>query len=400
MHRRFVFLLFIAFASTWIHAQTNEPQTRRFRIVPNLGYTPDTGWKLGITSRWTTYDPGSERYRTALRLDLTGTTLEQFVPAIELDLARLPGLRRPWRLLSSLRLRINPNEPYVGFGNQDAETGYSPVADASLYSYAKAHGRLSSTAFFPLRGELQATGSQWTLAVGLAGEWGAFSESRTNLASGRSGPFFSTLPFGSGGGVWSGARIGLLYDSRDVPLYARRGVAAELWVEENLGPLAPLPLECRRLTGSFKFYLPILRDLVLANRLTADWLSGDFPFFMAERTGGERELAGPGGVDTLRGMPLHRVKGPIKAVMNTELRFHIPWTDIRLFKAVWQWELALFTDNGRVWQTGEAFSLTGLHTTYGGSLRLLWGRDFVVTLELAWWQGVFSGTYFTVGQSF
>ncbi|MBN8217346.1 MAG: hypothetical protein J0L75_11940 [Spirochaetes bacterium] len=393
-------LILFGLLAIWSPAQDTNRSTLRFRVVPNLGFTPDTGWRLGATARWTGYDPGSERYRWALRLDLTGTTLEQFIPAVELDLARLPGLRRPWRLLSSLRIRVHPNEPFTGFGNSDFETGFSPRVDPSFYTYGKAYGRLMSTAFFPLRGDLHVTGSQWTLAGGLSGEWGAFAESRSNTAFGRIGPLFVGAPIGSGGGAWLGARLGLLYDSRDVPLYARRGVAAEIWWEENFGPVGPLPRESRRFTAAFKFYLPFLRSFVLANRLTADLLFGEVPFFMEERTGGERELSGPGGVDTLRGMPLHRVKGPAKAIMNTELRFHIPWTDLRLFKAVWQWELALFTDNGRVWQAADPLSFEGLHTTYGGSLRLLWGRDFVVTLELAWWRGLFGGTYFTVGQAF
>ncbi|MBL8992442.1 MAG: BamA/TamA family outer membrane protein, partial [Spirochaetia bacterium] len=236
-------------------------------------------------------------------------------------------------------------------------------------------------------------------AFGLAGEVLATGISDTNTILGNQGRLFQLSPIGVSGGTWVTLRAGAVFEARDVPAYARKGVVEEIWWEESLGGLTDIR-ESRRLTISHKHYLPILPHLVWAQRLVFDWLSGNWPFFLAERTGGEKELTAFGGGESLRGIVPFRFQGPVKLLSSTELRWHLWFLNMHFLKSDWQWELDAFADLGRVLNAGETFFGDAWHLGYGGGVRLLWGRDFVISLDFAVYRETFGGVYFGVAQAF
>lgn len=370
-----------------------------FRLVPRVGYSPESSLRLGLLGRLSGYEGSNAQYLWALTLDASGSILPSLAPGLELDLARLKGFFGEWRLLTVFRFRYLPNEVFAGFGNSDAVTGSDFVRRPSDSTYKKTQARLQSTAFVPLfklGGDLKPS---LRAALGLSGETLAAGISDTNAILGNQGRLFQLAPSGASGGTWAALRVGAVFEARDVPAYARKGLVEEIWWEEQLGPLSDAR-ESRRLTLSHKHYLSILPHLVWAQRLVFDWLSGNWPFFIAERTGGEKELLAFGGLDSLRGIPPFRFQGPIKFLSSTELRFHLWFMNMRLLKSEWQWELAAFADLGRVLTSGETFFGDAWHLGYGGGIRLLWGRDFVISFDLAVYRETYGGFYFGVAQSF
>lgn len=370
-----------------------------FRLVPRVGYNPETSLRLGLLGRLSGYEKSNAQYLWALTLDLSGSVLPSLAPGLELDLARLKGFWGEWRLLTSFRFRYLPNEVFAGYGNSDAVTGSDFARRPSDSTYRKTHARLLSTAFVPIfktDGELRPS---LRAAFGVAGESLATGISDTNTALGNPGRLFQLNPFGSSGGTWATVRAGVVFEARDIPAYARKGVVEEIWWEESFGGLTDVR-ESRRLTISHKHYLPILPHLVWAQRFVFDWLSGNWPFFMAERTGGEKELTAFGGGESLRGITPFRFQGPVKFISSTELRFHLWFMNMHLLKSDWQWELDAFADLGRVLSVGETFFGDAWHLGYGGGVRLLWGRDFVISLDLAVYRETFGGVYFGVAQAF
>ncbi len=394
-------IIWAVFFSVSFQALLASEETNRlaFRLVPRIGYSPETSWRLGLLGRLSGYQGTDPRYVWALSMDASGSTLPSLAPNLELDLARLKGFGGDWRLLTSFRFRYLPNETFAGFGNSDASTGSAFALRPSDSTYRKTQVRFQSTAFLPLvtfGGSLQ---PRLQLAIGLNGEGADFGESDTNRSLGRSGRLFGISPHGSAGGFWTGLRAGLLLEGRDVPAYARKGFMQEIWWEENVGTLGALT-ESRRLTISHKHYLPLLPRLVWAQRLVFDWLSGDWPFFLAERTGGEKELTAFGGGESIRGLAPFRFQGPVKLFSSTELRWHLWFLNLHFLKSDWQWEVVAFADLGRVWTSIEPFWGDDWHLGYGGGVRLLWGRDFVISLDFAVYRERFGGVYFGVAQAF
>lgn len=95
----------------------------------------------------------------------------------------------------------------------------------------------------------------------------------------------------------------------------------------------------------------------------------------------------PGGAEGVRGVPVGRYLGPIKAVANAEVRTLA--APVHLFGGSFRFGGSVFADTGRVW-SGYSFSSpldgSGLGLKYGAGAGayLLWGQVAIFRLDVAY----------------
>jgi outer membrane protein assembly factor BamA len=187
-------------------------------------------------------------------------------------------------------------------------------------------------------------------------------------------------------------RLALEWDTRDHEVVPTRGVFHELEVESGHGLVEEFRYTA--LHAHARFFWSLYRsDLVLAVRALADSYWGDVPFY---------HLPYLGGPWSVRGVPVGRFRGKIRAVGSAELRAHlVAWSGgshrFRLGAGA-------FVDTGRVWTDYDAHPELdgeghGLKVGTGGGLRFQWGETLILRLDGAWSpDGV--GLYLDIGQAF
>jgi outer membrane protein assembly factor BamA len=167
--------------------------------------------------------------------------------------------------------------------------------------------------------------------------------------------------------------IGVLFfgfDNRDDPFSPRRGFDSEIYLKASAAPLS------RYSWGGFGYrgsvFLPILPDLVFAQRVYIETLHGDVPASQLGRIGGVRSYRGLGGVFTQRGFAESRFAGASKALSNTELRFYFPplWENL-------VFGLGAFVDTSKI----VAPIATPYNASVGGEFTLAWRGAFLFRID-------------------
>lgn len=187
-------------------------------------------------------------------------------------------------------------------------------------------------------------------------------------------------PFGANGGIISMIHAAISFDTRDQAVATNKGHWIELSARLNLKILGG---KSNFIGFSFvtRNYFTIVKDLVFANRIMADMLIGNIPFFYLPSFGDTEFTYGLGGAWSLRGLCENRYIGKIKLLDNAELRY--------LFLR-WSWwnssfalqGVALF-DAGRVWKDfASDGNLFNIHFGGGGGIRLIWEK-FIFRAEFA-----------------
>jgi len=166
------------------------------------------------------------------------------------------------------------------------------------------------------------------------------------------------------------ARLGLVFDWRDLEADPHRGVFAEALVAGGRG--------YTRTTATVRAYAHPFDRLILAARLGAESMTGTPPLsaqLTMETSDGP--IVALGGSRSLRGYYDGRFVGPGKLVGGVEARYGVRWAP-RLFEL----KLFAFYDAGRVFGPGESVRLTrrGLHSAMGGGVALSLMRNTLVTL--------------------
>lgn len=163
--------------------------------------------------------------------------------------------------------------------------------------------------------------------------------------------------------------LGLGWDTRDVPSYARRGsyVGGELRQFIGLGAGSP---SFRRLSLELQNVLPLSgRDHVLATRLRADLMDHEpaahVPFFFTQ---------GLGGSHSLRGFSLNRYRGYDRLLATLEYRHRVLGDKL---------DAVVFWDTGGVYDEMSAMTPGGLRHAYGAGIRVIKNRRVLLRLELA-----------------
>jgi outer membrane protein assembly factor BamA len=285
---------------------------------------------------------------------------------------RVPG----WRFLAIASYERIQHAPYFGLGNASVlndslESANGGDAHYNRYSLRRATGILAvqHRVAGPLRAHLGVQYRHYR-ATPLGGAPTALG---ADLANG--------IVSDTGSSTSLELRGGLLFDTRDEEVSPARGVFVEaLWAKALKGP------------GNFGYtrwalgaseYVPLGFETVLAFRQSVQLAHGALPFYVAyERLTNWLPEDGFGGTTTLRQNIQGRWLGPNSGLASVDLR-HKYWDTAIGISPIRLW-LVVHADVGRVWDQGERFQWSGLHTGYGVGAIGQFGRAALFGLELGW----------------
>jgi outer membrane protein assembly factor BamA len=174
-------------------------------------------------------------------------------------------------------------------------------------------------------------------------------------------------------------RVGLVLDTRDREIGTRRGVWADVLVQQGKIDDAAFT----RATVTLRHYTPLTSKVTIADRIVMQNVNGILPpTELSILQGSYRDDEALGGASSIRGLPKDRYVGRGIAFANTEVRW-----DVRAFalrRAPSHLVLSGFLDAGRVWRGNVRLDelLTELHAGYGAGVRLAIGPSFVVATDV------------------
>lgn len=200
------------------------------------------------------------------------------------------------------------------------------------------------------------------------------------------------------GGFSSGARLGMVYDSRDKEGAPSRGIWAEGHITAAPGFMSHIGYA--RYSFTWRHYLPIVTNDVLtfAYRLNYEGTFGkNAPFYVLPYMtvmGEKCDLEGMGGYNTVRGIMRSRVLGLDMATYNAELR----WRFLRFTLGKQNIALGLnaFSDGTMTTRGRDITPIKNMlgtvtqlyncekdtpHITFGGGLRFIMNENFIVAFE-------------------
>jgi len=199
------------------------------------------------------------------------------------------------------------------------------------------------------------------------------------------------------GGIASGFRAGMVYDSRDKEGAPSKGIWAEGHITGALPGISKIPYARYSLT--FRHYVPIVKNdiLTFAYRLNYEGsISKDTPFYALPYMtvmGEKSDLEGMGGYNTVRGIMRTRVVGLDMATYNAEMR----WRFVKFMIGKQNIALALnaFSDGTMVTRKKDISALNSLvgtptllsqqkeipHITFGAGFRFIMNENFIVAVE-------------------
>jgi hypothetical protein len=352
--------------------------------VPLLSYNSDLGWGIGLVGGVYVYAPGYEPYRHAL-------AAQAFITS--------EGARNHWvrydgpSLIWNLRLEVRGEyrrelyAPFYGAGNL-AGAGADIRANARAWSFD-----------YFLRGgwvRLRARPFDGARSVEVYGGYGFHHVRVMPYAA---SALEELSPPGVRGGAHGQALLGALWDTRDHETDPTAGGLEEIAFRFSAAPTGSRYEYVGVTIGVRRYWSLGTPRLIFAQRVIADVLSSDAPFFEWMRFGGTAGGEGIGGMSSVRGVRRNRYQGTAKVVSNSELRFYV-WDFPLLGEAVKTGGVA-YIDLGRVWHPGvEDGSLLNWHPGVGTGLRVV-RRAAVARFDLAlspelWRPGI----YVTFGHLF
>jgi outer membrane protein assembly factor BamA len=202
-----------------------------------------------------------------------------------------------------------------------------------------------------------------------------------------------------GGGAHGQVLLGALWDTRDHETDPSSGSLEEIAFRFSAAPTGSRYDYVGVTVGLRQFWSLGTPRLIFAQRVLADVLSPDAPFFEWSQFGGFAGGEGIGGMSSVRGVPRNRYQGTAKVISNSELRFYV-WEFPLLGETLKTGGVA-FIDLGRVWHPGvDDGSLWRWHPGVGAGLRLARRAavarfDVAISPEL--WR---TGVYVTFGHMF
>ncbi|MFH1530600.1 MAG: BamA/TamA family outer membrane protein [Pseudomonadota bacterium] len=337
--------------------------------LPYASYNTDNGLGLGFGIAMFDYGDGADPYRHAFYISGQVTTRRVQNYAIDWVAPKLGGTALDWRLKLQFRRQIDAH--YFGLGNEaEYHPGFSTKGSARYITRHYNQFIHSTPAAllqlrYPLVGAL-------SLLCGYSFRYGIHETYEDSLLD-------AARPLGWDGDVISMLHFGLVIDTRDRTTDTYRGHWVELLTRTNLRSLGASTDFFGVTLADHHFFNPVA-DLVLANRVLVDVLTGDVPLSELSRFGNSTVTDGLGGAWSLRGFMTRRFVGKVKIVVNPEVRYRF---------LTWHWwnqRLDLggvaFFDFGRVWRDLAPDGPAGLiHWAGGGGLRLVWNENFLARFE-------------------
>jgi hypothetical protein len=384
------YLIFILLLSIAVSARVH------FKVLPIVDYNSDVGIGYGLHGAIKVTSADSTKDLCRLEAEFYATSGGVLQPYVECE---FPSLWQGGLRLRASYDRILYNE-YYGFGNSDAATGYSELLEQDYaYVYAKKvpavtllYDAAIGKYFWPWLSRLKLVG-------GIYAENVVIEKSPKTPADGSAPLLFQQRPVGTEGGFVHEEIIGLVLDNRDNRIDPSNGAFFDLYCAGSSRILMS-SYSYLHATSTLAFYWQPLKRfdrLVLASRLLVDYIRGDAPFFVYEKTAGfdQKELFG--GQGSMRGIPRYRYKYPFSLVLTPECRLRV--FHFRLFGDDFVLGPAVFSDIGNTFPSPLAVEPL-LHVTWGGGLRLRWANDFVASFDLGFWRNSLSGIYLYFGHQF
>ncbi len=350
---------------------TAVPTGRELGGVPAINYSSDEGFGYGVDLELYDYGTGVRPYRYTVQPKLEFSTggrrnLEVFFDAPHV----LPG---GWRMDAFVGTERQRFEPFYGIGNAAPRSSSILEADGDYYAFDRTRTQLLAN----LQHRLATTAVRLLVGAGVARVTTdplPYDSGMTLLARSLGWTPGEEKPAG-----WSNfVRAGLIWDTRDREIGPRRGTWTELLVQ-RVDRLLGSSDDYTRWTFADRRYFPLGARATFAHRLLVQYTGGTVPFYdLYYVQTSFKQLEGLGGAKTLRGIPKNRYADHGLALWNAEVRWRA--TDFRAVGKPWHLVLSGFVDTGRVWN-GDALSLAGWHSGYGGGVRLGMGESFVAALD-------------------
>lgn len=341
--------------------------------LPALNFNADEGFGYGvIVQAFNRGSAGAKPYAYTIQPVLFLTTKGRRDVSVFFDAPHL--LPNDWRWGAYLGREQQLATPYYGIGNSTPHDTLNEIApNPYYYRYGRVGIRFNTDVQHPIMGPLR----------GLAGI--GFRTSKIDQTPFDSGTTLLRLENG-GAAIDDGravyARVGLVYDTRD----RETGPTSGQWIDglvQRGGKAFGGTHAFTRITATARGYLSLSDRLVWAQRISAQNLSGNVPFYeLFTLQGSFKDDEGIGGAGTVRGLPKNRYAGKGVLFANEELRWRA--LEFSLRRRPSALVLSGFVDGGRVWDRGLSSDglLSDLHVGFGGGARLRYGENFVVALDV------------------
>lgn len=186
---------------------------------------------------------------------------------------------------------------------------------------------------------------------------------------------------GSRGGKTNYFGLALVRDTLDFEPYPSNGTFNEFYVYWY-SPWFGSSYDFQRYTYTFRWYVPIHPQLILAHRTLVEVLGGNsVPFFESGIVGGSDSTLGLGGDRFIRGFEGNRYIDKYRVFMGWELR----WDPLKFNFADQEFIFGVvpFVDFGRVWGNLDNVFQGKIHASTGYGLRILWNKRFVLRADWA-----------------
>lgn len=344
--------------------------------LPAINFNSDEGFGYGITAQAYQYGDGTLKpYKYTIQPLIFLTTKGRRDVSVFFDAPHV--LPANWRLSSYVGREQQLATPFYGVGNSTAhDETLEEDPNPYYYRYGRTSMRFNTDLQHAVAGPLR-------LLLGAG--FRSVKIDRTPFDSGttllnQEGP--ASFPKNS-----VNFRGGLVYDTRDRETGPTRGQWIEALAQRAIvtdGILVDPTERFNRVTATARTYVSVTNRVVWAQRIVAQNLFGDAPFYeLFPIQGSFKDSEGLGGSATVRGLPMNRYAGKGIAFANEELRWRA--SEFRLTGRESALILSGFVDAGRVWERG--LSMDGIasdyHMGFGGGARLRYGQNFVVALDVA-----------------
>jgi outer membrane protein assembly factor BamA len=359
--------------------------TRRWALLPQLGYGPDTGALAGVkfTSR--------DLFDTGATLDLDGVYSVNGQQGYSVVLGSPFLLENRLLMMAQTYYYLDPQREFFGLGNNDQ--GPTPASTNLIQDF----------------------GGSVTIGWRLFDRLALNLELRARDVSIRNGERDGDVPFtpvrfpnlpGIDGGVVVPVGLSLVWNNRDDLLRPTRGWRSILKATHANGAWGS-DFEYSQFIVDLGYLRSFLDDnLVLALRMNGEYIQAPpdrVPFW---------ELSELGGDDTLRGFFPYRFLGTSRILFNLEMRFPIADFD---FFGLWDVDVdgVAFADSGRVFidddDLEEEFSvddellsriIDDFQYDYGGGLRIALSDALVARIDVGFSDEETALVYLQFGQTF
>jgi len=337
--------------------EANQRKTWVDHLYPFLYYSSIDGFWFAGHYDWSSPMGFAERPEPTfgrIALDVGASTKGSH--AVILD-AQAPAYWEGWRLGVTLSLTRANRLGYFGQGNSTVYDRDSTTGPGRSYFYRVSRANRAARVTIqrkivgPLRvlvgGSLEHTAFRALPGVSI------YERDST-------GPFSDRV-----------ARVGLVFDTRDLEIDPHRGVFAEALQSSGRG--------YARSSAALHVYAHPLERLILAGRVGRETITGTAPLAVQQTMEtSEGPVVALGGARSLRGYYDGRFVGPGKIVYGAEARYGLLWAP-RLLEV----KLFAFYDAGRVFGDGETVRLTfrDLHEAMGGGVAMSLMRNTLILLE-------------------